>query len=343
MPETRTLTNEQLIKNIQAGKNVRENTAQLFDKCSRLIRSFVYSRKSHYSGFPEADKEDFFQEAALAFLEAVRNYKPDLGTMFATYLTAAMRNQISRYLDNSGLIRIPVFRRRQLMVYGRLVNDALTNGSEMPSDAQIRAEIGLNDDSLEEVRRSYKLANIESLDAPIKSSEDDSLTRLDQIPDDDNPIDDVIDAEAEIQLKSALYGLIDKILDDTEKSLVLATFKGEKTLADCGRENGLSRERMRQIRQQALRKLDRKDIRQMAVDVYGIGLRGSLKYFNDTWESSTEKAALKDLSKTREGLLEMQLVQGMTTKQIARRLGVSQRTVQRRIAAEKKLLRETEE
>lgn len=225
------------------------------------------------------------------------------------------------------------------MVYGRLVNDALANGTEMPPDAQIRAEIGLNDDALKEVRRCYKLANIESLDAPIKSSDDDSLTRLDLIPDDANPIDDVIDAEAEIQLKSALNELIDKMLDAREKDLILATIKGEKTLADYGKEYDLSRERMRQIRQQALRKLDREHLRQMAADVYGIALRGSLKNFNDTWDSSTEKAALLSLRKTTSGLVEMQ-AKGLTTVQIAKRLGVSQRTVQRRLAAERRLLQE---
>lgn len=333
------MTNEELVSSIQDGKDVRKNTEILFDQCSSLIRSFVYSRRSHYSGFPEADKQDFYQECCIAFLEAVSNYNPDRG-MFSTYLMAAMRNRISRYLDNCcSLIRVPVFRRRQLMVYGRLVNDALTNGTEMPPDAQIRAEIGLNDDALEEVRRCYKLANIESLDAPIKSSDDDSLTRLDQIPDDANPIDAVIDAEAEIQLKSALYGLIDKMLDAREKDLVLATFKGEKTLADYGKEHGLSRERMRQIRQQALRKLDREHLRQMAADVYGIALRGSLKHFNDTWDSSTEKAALLSLRRTTSGLVEMQ-ARGLTTVQIAKRLGVSQRTVQRRLAAERRLLQE---
>lgn len=333
------MSNEELVGIIQAGKDVRENTEILFNQCSRLIKSFVYSRRSHYSGFPEDDLRDFFQECCIAFLEAVRNYRPDKGILFSTYLMASMRHRISRYLDNSGLIRVPVFRRRQLMVYGRLVNDALTNGTEMPPDAQIRAEIGLNDDALKEVRRCQKLMNLASLDAPITDGEDGSIIMSDTIPDDDNPIDGLIDAEAEIQLKSALYGLIDKMLSDEEKAVVLDTVERRKTLADIGSERGLSRERMRQIRQQALRKLDREHLRQMAVDVYGIGIRGSLKNFNDTWDSSTERAALLSLRKTTTGLAAMQ-EKGLTTKQIAKRLGVSQRTVQRRLAAERERLQE---
>ena len=87
-------------------------------------------------------------------------------------------------------------------------------------------------------------------------------------------------------------------LDPVEQEVIKDIYLRNKNGAQIGRDRGITRSAVSQIKVKALSKLQRnpasKKIKVMAEDVYGIGLRGpSLAAFQRTWTSSTERAALK--------------------------------------------------
>ena len=73
------MTNEQLVARIQAGENVSENMAQLYDQVKDFIRSIAW--KYQHTG----EMEDLEQEGYLALYPAIDGYDPAAGCKFLTY------------------------------------------------------------------------------------------------------------------------------------------------------------------------------------------------------------------------------------------------------------------
>lgn len=90
------MTNEELVALIQAGVDVQENMAQLYQQNRRFITKIALP----YSNTCEL--EDLVQEAYFGLEKAAKKFEPDRGFKFLTYAENWIRQVIHRYCQNNG-------------------------------------------------------------------------------------------------------------------------------------------------------------------------------------------------------------------------------------------------
>ena len=108
------MTNEQLVDQIKAGKDVSKNMTQLYNQNKKFIR--LIARR--YNGVGEL--EDMEQEGFLALYDAIDHYEADQGVKFLSYAEYWIRQRMQRYLQvNGSCLRLPVNRQEAISRYKR--------------------------------------------------------------------------------------------------------------------------------------------------------------------------------------------------------------------------------
>jgi RNA polymerase primary sigma factor len=235
-------------KEIELAGRIKEGSQEALDElvCANLRFVISVAKKFQHQGL---SLEDLISEGNLGLIRAAHKFEAERGFKFITCALWWVRQAIVESITMNGkAIRLPLSRIKDMAKVRKAINSFNARESRDPVFSEIVKETGLSESK---VVMSMKAVNImSSMDEPLGEED---FTLGDTISDDtfktdDSGVSEKIDA-------------VNRILDTLtgkEKMIIQLTFgvgAEEKTIEEISETIGLGKERIRQIREAALRKL----------------------------------------------------------------------------------------
>ena len=237
---------------VELAKRIRQGDQKALEKLTKANLRFVVSVAKQYQN-QGLSLADLINEGNIGLIKAAKRFDETRGFKFISYAVWWIRQAILQALaEQSRIVRLPLNRVGTLHKIGKVSSSLQQEFGREPSPNEIAVELSLSEG---EVSDTLKISNSHlSLDAPFSTSDDNSL--IDVLEDEMQPSPD------ESLLSESLRVEIEKALDTLtpREAEVINLYFGlnhEKplTLEEIGARFSLTRERVRQIKEKAIRRL----------------------------------------------------------------------------------------
>jgi RNA polymerase primary sigma factor len=237
---------------VDLAKRIRSGDHEALERLTKANLRFVVSVAKQYQN-QGLSLADLINEGNIGLIKAAKRFDETRGFKFISYAVWWIRQAILQALaEQSRIVRLPLNRVGTLHKIGKISSSLEQDLGREPSPDEIAKELELTE---VEVADTLKISNSHlSLDAPFSDSEDNSL--LDVLEDELQPSPDecLLDESLRIEIEKALDTLTPR---EAEVINLYFGLNHEKplTLEEIGARFSLTRERVRQIKEKAIRRL----------------------------------------------------------------------------------------
>ena len=236
---------------IELAQRIKKGDRKALEKLTKANLRFVVSVAKQYQN-QGLSLPDLINEGNLGLIKAAEKFDETRGFKFISYAVWWIRQSILQAIaEQSRIVRLPLNQVGSVNKINRILNKFEQEHERRPNVDEIADQIDLPEDKIIEAMKVN--GKHISVDAPIMEGADSSL--LDVLPNTESPMADnelVMESLRE-EVASAL-----NVLNERERNIIECFYginQREMTLEEIGDKFGLTRERVRQIKEKALRRL----------------------------------------------------------------------------------------
>ena len=236
---------------VELAQRIRKGDRKALERLTRANLRFVVSVAKQYQN-QGLSLPDLINEGNLGLIKAAEKFDETRGFKFISYAVWWIRQSIMQAIAvQSRIVRLPLNQVGSVNKINRMLSKFEQENERRPSIEEISAETNLPEDKVDEAM-SANTRHV-SVDAPFSDGDEGSL--LDVLVNDSSPMADkqLVVESLQAEIKQAL-----KILSERERHIIEDFFGisgHELTLEEIGVKYGLTRERVRQIKEKAIRRL----------------------------------------------------------------------------------------
>ncbi len=236
---------------VELSQRIRKGDQKALEKLTRANLRFVVSVAKQYQN-QGLSLPDLINEGNLGLIKAAEKFDETRGFKFISYAVWWIRQSILQALaEQSRIVRLPLNQVGSLNKINKALSQFEQKNERSPSNEELSEMIDIPQDKISDTLRVS--GRHVSVDAPFVEGEDNSL--LDVIPNDDSPMADrgLVNESLSTEIERSL-----QILTTREREIIKSFFGigcQEMTLEEIGERLDLTRERVRQIKEKAIRKL----------------------------------------------------------------------------------------
>ena len=236
---------------VELAQRIKKGDQKALERLTKANLRFVVSVAKQYQN-QGLSLPDLINEGNLGLLKAAERFDETRGFKFISYAVWWIRQSILKAIsEQSRIVRLPLNQVGSVNKINREINRFEQLNERRPSVDEIAEKVDLPQEKIDEAMNinGHQI----SVDAPFVEGEDNSL--LDVMANNDAPMADnmLVMESLKAEIQNALNAL-----NERERNVVEASYginQPELTLEEIGSKFGLTRERVRQIKEKAIRKL----------------------------------------------------------------------------------------
>lgn len=248
---------------VELAQRIRNGDREALERLTKANLRFVVSVAKQYQN-QGLDLADLINEGNVGLIKAAEKFDETRGFKFISYAVWWIRQSILQALaEQSRIVRVPLNQVNSASKISKALNQFEQENERRPSINEIAEKVDLPEEKIADAMKNT--GRHISMDAPFADGDEGSL--LDVLPNNDTPQTDQLLVMESLREEIAVAL---RTLNERERNVIQAFYginQPEMTLDEIGQKYGLTRERVRQIREKAIRHL-RKNTKSKALKTY---------------------------------------------------------------------------
>ena len=236
---------------IELARKIKKGDVKALEKLTKANLRFVVSVAKQYQN-QGLSLPDLINEGNLGLIKAAKKYDETRGFKFISYAVWWIRQSIMQAIsEQSRIVRVPINQMGVMHKMRKVVQQFEQEYQRLPSIDEIAEQIDLPKEKIVEIMSM--ITKKISMDAPISANDDGNL--LDVLPNKNSPSadEDLLEEGLKKEIERLLVSLSER------EQIILRGYFGinqrEMSLEEIGEQTGLTRERVRQLKEKAIKRL----------------------------------------------------------------------------------------